>query len=368
MEVETDRDDLAQALSDSWDRSAAANTTSETVEAAPIEVPTGQITGTDPLAASDAAPPVETPEPKPDAEGRVRAPDGKFATAKPAEGVKAPAQPIGQPPPLPAQDQPWQKAPQSLKPEAREEWAKLVAASPLLAQDFHRRERETAGALQRASEQSRAAEPLLRAVQPFAQQLAARGQSPADVFTNFLRTEQALSHPDERTRAQVIASALGTYRVSVQALADAIEAGPQQQQQQPQGLTPQAVQQMVQEQFAQREQQGAYQRAQSEIGAFKGEFLNDLKPAMGAMIQAGLATDLQSAYDAACWADPRIRGIIQQREASKKAATGAQATQRAKAASSSIRSSPAGTATAGAPADDSWGAHLDAAWEKAAAR
>lgn len=365
METEVEQDDLAQALSESWDRSAAANTERhEVAETAPAEVPTGAITGTDPLAASDAAAPVEAPEPKPDADGRVRGADGKFASAaapKPAlaQGAAAPAASAA------AQDQPWQKAPQSLKPEAREKWASVPAE---IQQDIHRRERDTAVALQRATEQTRAAEPLLRAVQPFAQQLAARGQSPADVISNFMRTEQALSHPDERTRAQVIAGALGTYRVSVQALADAIEAGPQQHQQQPQGITPQAVQQMVQEQFAQREQHGAYQRAQSEIGAFKGEFLNDLKPAMGALIQAGLATDLQSAYDAACWADPRIRGIIQQREASKSAANATASTQRAKAASSSIRSSPAGASNGAAPADDSWGAHLDAAWEKAAAR
>lgn len=363
MEVETEveHDDLAQALSDSWDRSVEANPANEP-EPAPVEAPTGAITGTDPLAASDAAPPAEAAaEPKPDAEGRVRGKDGKFASAA------APAASAAAPPP-PVVDQPWAKAPQSLKPEAREEWAKVP---PALQQEIHRRERETTGALQRASETTRAAEPLLRAVQPFAQALAARGQQPAEVVSNFLRTEQMLSHPDERTRAQVIASALGTYKVSVQALADAIEAGPAQQPA-AQGLTPQAVQQMVQQALGQREVQGAQSRAQAEIAAFAGnpknEFVNDLKPAMAAMIQGGVASDLQSAYDAACWADPRIRGIIQQRTASKQAATGAQATQRARAASSSIRSSPAGTSNGVAPADDSWGAHLETAWDKAAAR
>jgi len=358
----SEHDDLAQALSASWDRSAAAN--AEPAAETPIEVPDGKITGNDPLAASDAAPEVEAPapEPKPDADGRVRGPDGKFAPkTPPAEEVKGPAQPSGQPPPPPVATEPWQKPPQSFKPEAREEWAKVP---PALQQEIHRRDRDHAVAIQRFTEQQRQVEPIMRAVQPFAQGLTQRGQSVPEVVSNFLRTEQALSHPDERVRAQVVAQALGTYRISVEALAAVLDAGPAAHQQPaPQSLGPDQVAQIVQSVLGQREQQSAHQRAQAEIASFQGEFLEDLKPAMAAMIQGGVAKDLQSAYDAACWADPRIRGILQQRSASTQAAKATASTQRAKLASSSVKSSP-GSPTNGAPLDDSWEAHLSAAWDR----
>lgn len=347
-----DDEDLRSAVSESFDKALAADAAppaeveAAPAEAAPVEEP--------------AADPETPPEPKPDADGRVRGPDGKFASVKPAEGVKATAAPIGTLAPV-AEQQPWQKPLQSLKPEAREKWASVP---PEVQQEIHRRERETAMAIQRASESTRQAEPILRAIAPFAQQLAARGQVPEQVIGNFLRTEQALSHPDERQRASVLLQAMRTYGVSVEALASAIEGGQApatQQQIDPQALVQQAVQGVLGH-LGQQSQQTANQQAATALEAFsasgKGEFLEDLKPTMAAMIKAGLATDLQSAYDAACWADPRIRGIIQQREASKKAANATASTQRARAASTSVKSDPGGLQNGKAPPGDSWEEHL----------
>lgn len=348
-----DDDDLRNAVSESFDKALAAESAPPAeVEVAPAEAAPVEV---------EADEPETPPEPKPDADGRVRGPDGKFASVKPAEGVKTTAAPIGTTPPV--EPQPWQKPLQSLKPEAREKWASVP---PEVQQEIHRRERETAMAIQRASESTRQAEPILRAIAPFAQQLAARGQAPEQVIGNFLRTEQALSHPDERQRASVLMQAMRTYGVSVEALATAIEGGQApaaQQQIDPQALVQQAVQGVLGH-LGQQSQQTANQQAATALEAFsasgKAEFLEDLRPTMAAMIKAGLATDLQSAYDAACWADPRIRGIIQQREASKKAANATASTQRARAASTSVKSDPGGLQNGKAPLGDSWEDHIRA--------
>lgn len=356
-EAMSDDDDLRAALSESYDKAVAKDEApAETVEAAPE--PAAEIA---PEPQADAAPEADRPT-----DSRARAPDGKFTTAPkatPAKAeVKATAPPIGTP-----AAEPWAKAPASLKPEAREEWAKVPA---VLQQDFHRREREIQVAQQRAAETTRQAEPLLRAVQPYAQQLAARGQSPDQVISNFLRTEQALSNPSESARAGVLLQAMRTYGVSVEALATALEGQgtPQRQQQMDPGAIAAQVEQAIMGKLNAERSQGALSRAATEIETFKGagggEFLDDLKGGVAARLGAGLATSLKEAYEQECWANPRIRGILQQREASKKAATGAQATQRARAASSSVRSDPGGAPNGGSPQVDTWEQALEAQFDR----
>lgn len=343
--------------------------------AAPAPVEAAPETPAEP--AAEVAAPVETEAPK-DGD-RARGLDGKFIAAKPAADKKGdgaalptgtaapiPGAPTATAPPPPP-EQPWSKAPQSLKPEAREKWATVP---PEVQQEIHRRERETAAVLQRSAEQGRQVEPIMQAIQPYAQQLAARGQHPAQVIGNFLRTEAALSHPVEAQRAQVLVQAMRTYGVSVEALASVLDGTPPPNQGQPSHtpIDPQTIVQQVFAQLNQQQAQASTTRAAAEIDAFsqtpEGEFVNDLRPAMGALLQAGVATNLKEAYERACWADPRIRGILAQREASKKAATEVKATQRAHAASSSVKSSPSGLSN-GKGSPDTWTEALEQAAAKA---
>ena len=285
-------------------------------------------------------------------------------------GVAPPAVAIGTvaTPPASVPD-PWSRAPQSLRPEAREKWASVP---PEVQQEIHRRERDTAVAMQRASESQRLVEPLMRAVQPYAQALQARGQSPDQVIGNMLRTEQALSHPDERMRANVLAQALKTYSVSVESLAAALDGAPHQQTQQ--AINPQEIIRQARDEFARDLQAqrtaSASQSAAAEIESFTpaAEFLDDVRDMAADLLESsarrGIALSLQDAYEQACWSSPGIRKVLQQREASKQAATGTRATQRARAAAVSVRSTPGGSASS-APPGESWREHLEAAWDKA---
>jgi hypothetical protein len=64
------------------------------------------------------------------------------------------------------------------------------------------------------------------------------------------------------------------------------------------------------------EQKQQARELQSMVTAFesdpKNRFVANVKPAMAVLLQNGMATDLQDAYDQACWANPEIRALINQ--------------------------------------------------------
>ena len=364
---------------DSWRSHLSAQMDKAEIVEAPAAAPTTSVAKAAPV---EPAPEVATADSRPrDDKGRFTS--GEAAPALPAKpeapaGVAAPATAIGSPAPAAPVPTLEIKAPQSWKPEEKALWDKLPAETRAV---IVRRERQMEAGAQKALEVQRTVDPLLRAVQPHLQGLQARGLVPVQVISNMLQTEQALSHPDERVRAKVFAQALKTYGVGVEALAAAIDGAPQGQPQAPQfdeASLLQKAKAAVMAELGQQRMQTALQGAQSEYskaeGGEWGEFL--AHPDMGETIKlnaaaileaaatAGVDKGLSQAIEEACWAVPEVRKILQQREASKKAATSAEDTQRARAAGSSVRSSPASPVGAGEPADDSWRAHLAAAMDK----
>lgn len=362
------------------DLEAAFDKAVTTPETPPVEAPAAP--------AVEAAPEIEESAPSVESAQKARDEKGRFVPASAAKGnpavrspgagaqegvVPPPPAVIGAPPPTTPPASVF-KPPQSWNPQARELAAKLPAEFHPILEEASRRERETSVAIQRATETTRQVEPLLRAIQPYAQALQSRGMDVTQVVGNFLRTEQALSSPDERVRAQILAQAMPQYRVSVEALAAALD-GMQApvQGQQTQSIDPQQIIQQAKAEFTRELQQQRFQQATesstAEIEAFapQAEFLDDVRETTAALLETAarqrVALSLKDAYDQACWADPRIRGILQQREASKQAATGAQATQRAHAAASSVKSRPGGIGN-NAPLGDSPREHLEASWNR----
>jgi len=354
------------------------------------EAPSAEAPATSPVA--EAAPEVE-PAPAVESAGRTRDDKGRFVSGEAAKqakpeaqaGVAAPPVAIGQQPAKPPETQSTPpasvlKPPQSWKPGVRELATKLPPEFAPLLEEANRRERDFLINHQKTVEMQRQIDPILRAVQPYQQGLLQRGARVEEVIGNFLRTEQALSSPDPRTRAQVLAQAITTYRVPVDLLAQALDATPAPVQGQPsQSIDPQQIiaqaKEEIRRELEQTRWQAATQNASADIESFVSSkspefWTEDIQYSTGVILQAatdrGIAMSLEQAYEQACWADPEIRGVFQQREASKKAATNVQATQRAHAAASSVKSQPGGPTAPPGPEDDSWRAHLEHAWSKAA--
>lgn len=130
----------------------------------------------------------------------------------------------------------------------------------------------------------------------------------------------------------------------------------------------QAVQRELQPLKAQYEQRES-QTFVSQIDAFAADpanpYFNDVKAHMGALLKAGIATNLQDAYDRATWMNPVIRSQLEARKAEDAANIKAAEVQKAQQAQrASLTGSPTlgATAQASSGSDDSIRGALTQAW------
>jgi hypothetical protein len=298
----------------------------------------------EPVAAVETpAPAVEAAEPAPaPAAGPVRDESGRFAAKEP-NGVVTPA-PLGAPPPAAnptppaAAAVPVPKPPQSWKAAEREEWEKIPAGAQ---QAILRREREAELSLRKAADAGKITDVLA----PYEQALRAEGRDPRQHVESLLRTERALASGSIPQRAQVAAGLLKSYGLTtdeaLKAVAAALDGQPAQAASPP--IDPEAIERRVMARIEQQQQQSQLSNQVRDFIATEPEFLGDVQAAMVGLYKQGVAKTLPEAYEKACWADPEVRKILQQREASKQAATGAQATQRAQRAASSVKPTPGGS-------------------------
>jgi hypothetical protein len=316
-------DDVNAAQEDGW-RSALAESFDKVVAAEPAGI------------VADAPPIGATPEPAAEAvsDGRARDESGRFVKqeAKPAESDKPQSSPPAAKPGLAGQGAaagatvptaapaapPAYKPPQSWKPTVREKWSALPAE---VQAEVDRREREIAKALQESAEASKGAGTWQETVRPYEAQIRAAGGNPQQYVGTLLQTAHALSYGHPQQKASIVAGLAMQFGITPQDLDSALVAvmqGRQAPQQQPAQFKDPRVDQLLQT-MQQRE--------------------------------AAQAEDRASRF---------------QKEAAKSAANAQASTQRAKAASSSVRSTPGGAGSA--PPDDKedeWG--LNSSWDRAAA-
>lgn len=239
------------------------------------------------------------------------------------------------------------KPPQSWKPGAREHFAKLP---PEVQAEVARLDKETVGVLRESANARKFAESFNQVVSPYMGAIQSEGGNPLQTVHGLLQTAQALRGPG---KAQVVANIIRQFGVSEESLVEALQG------QAPQGHGRAAAPAPAQTEFRdprvdqmlEQRAQALTQRAHRDTAAFseKAEFIEDVRHHMALLLKEaadrGQGMTLEEAYDAACWANKDVRGTLQKREAAK--ANAQASTQRARAASSSIRSQPASAGTAG---------------------
>jgi hypothetical protein len=375
------RESLASAL-DAIESSDAPETETPELAAEPSVPAATESVSAEPAETSSSSEPDEVPSRDRDNHGRF-APKTVKPTAPAVAGAKVttpkalkevrPTAGLGTqaaPAPVPQASAPTAlKAPQSWKPEAREKWNALP---PEVQQDVMRREREVSVALQEATESRRFRQDFHQVLTPFEGMIraeqAARGEqyNPIRTVHSLLQTAAALRHASPRDKGQLFARLINDFGGDLEHINAALQGAPAAQGQQPSAahFDPQAlarqVEQSVVTRFQQQREQQVRQRSAQELAEFAetAEFFNDVKPYMRSVLNAaaeggvddGLPTTLKEAYDLACRLHPRISKVLQQREAAEAANATAASTQRARAASSSVRSQPAGAPSAPQPA------------------
>lgn len=302
----------------------------------------------------------EAPERARDESGRfAKAPKEKAAapkgTEKPAaETGAAKGKAAGVTPPAPAAAPPPEplKVPQSWKPQMRELAAKLPPEFRPIVEEALRRDGEVNRALQESAQARQVAQTVQGALAPFEGIARMAGKDAWAWAGEALQQAAVLQQGNPQQQIEFLANYIRSRGVDVQALANALDGQPTQPHSAP---APVDVESIVNRRLEAVMQQAEVTRAQHDAQAFLAtnpEFIRDVGPEMGAIIRSmgqGQNIDLKAVYDRACWMNPDVRAILQQRQDATKAKAAAEAAAKARAAGrTSVRPSPA--PAAGKPA------------------
>ena len=265
----------------------------------------------------------ETPTESTQVDTRPRDEVGRFAP-KDSASKEAPIeskQPADQTPP--ANPTPVVKPrPSSWKKDYEDHWTKL---DPTLQDYISQREADYAKGVSTYKQNWDQAAPIYEAMQPFMPLLQEHNIAPQQWISNLGNAHKALVMGSPEEKLQMFARLANDYGVPLQALTG--------QQHDPQfSMLAQELNQIKNQwtQFQTQQQQFEQQTIQTEISRFaEGKpYFEAVKQTMAGLLQSGLASDLQSAYDKAIRLDPDI--WQQQQAEAQQAKAQAEAEQRHK--------------------------------------
>ena len=305
----------------------------------------------------------ESPAPQRDASGKFTTKAGQTATPAPVtqqkDAVKA-APPQGALKPGEAAPSPVAelKPPQNWKAAAREEWAKLPRH---VQEEAKRVEVEFIRGMRESAQARKFTENFEKTLTPYR---AFINGEPLQVVNNLLQTAVALQTAPPADKAQLVAQIIKGYNVDIETLDKLLAGQAPQEAQTAQARQPQQPAQFRDprvDEFLAREAQEKSRAAQQTVQAFarEAEFLDEPWPGkvrqdgspvlvrdlvanlLDAASRDGIDLSLKEAYAQVVQQHPDVSKVLRQREEAQRAATAKAATQRVRAASSSVRSQPA---------------------------
>lgn len=280
-------------------------------------------------------------EKKPEAPKQLEIPQPKTVKVPSIATGKDMEVEVGIPQP-PAPEKPKARPPSSWKPTAREGWDKVP---PEIQEEVLRVDREVRKVMSESAVARNAYQRFRETVTPFEPLMKAQGAEPMQVVGNLLRTAAQLATAPSQRRAEIVADIIKTYGVDIPAL-DSILSGqpaPTQAPQQWQPPDPAQFRDPRLDALLAQQQTVLQQKAASQIEEVEQEeFFEDVREDMADLLEVaskrGVALSARDAYNRAVMLHPKASRVMEQRRA---AATQNGATQRAIAASSSVRAQPA---------------------------
>lgn len=269
-------------------------------------------------------------------EQTVRDEAGRFAKKQEAEAAGAEVQPVAEAAPSDPVALSAEKPPQSWTPAAREKWATL---DPDIKAEIIRREEASANGVRQIQERFAPAGQFIDQMKPVAYEAQQAGADPVSYIQGLATSERTLRTADMPTKFNELMRIADQYGIP---LRDVINKSVGQEvikaPQQPQMQMPPEMQQEIQYMRQWRESMET-QQANSFVNQFGAdkEFLGDVRLVMADLIERGLANDLPTAYDQACWMVPEVRQVLLARQG-QTAAAGAITQKQAKATGVSLSS------------------------------
>lgn len=203
-------------------------------------------------------------------------------------------------------------------------------------------------------QQAMVAQDMSQALAPHAQLLQTMG-GPKQGVSQLLQTASLLQYGTREQKAQATARLISGFDVDIDTLADSLsgQAPTPAQQNMQGGMTPQQIQQLVEQQIAARDQQTMASQADNVINQFaadpKNKYYKDVRNEMANLLDVadrmGQQLSIQDAYEQACWANPSVRKAQLIEMQRNNASAGAQQIQQRRSAASSISGSPAGASS-----------------------
>lgn len=247
--------------------------------------------------------------------GRARDESGKFVKAD--VGIDKPD--VTDQTVKPVEEKPVRRAPNTWRKQAAEKWGSI---DPDIQDEIERREADIRNGIEQYRSKAQAADAFEQAIAPYRATLNGFGIPPHEAIGRLLATEHGLRYGNAQQKAAAFRQLAADYGVELTGLA---KEAPQ--------IDPNlaALQQelgQLRSQLAQREtfaQQSEMQRLNSQISEFAKSHphFESVRESMGRLIEAGLATDLDEAYEKALWASPDLRQTLlaEQQEKARQEAT-----------------------------------------------
>jgi hypothetical protein len=324
---------------------------------------------------AEALPPVETPQVEAKVDERPRGPDGKFIekSKEPAAQASAKATIAKAPTPTPSSSPsqapalsatpaaPKIQRPSTWKKDHWESFDKLATENPALAAYINQREGEYAKGVSTYKQEWDRAKPILDALAPYMPLLEQHKMQPAPWIASLAESHRQLALGSPEQKAARFVQLAREYQIPIESLFVQGQDGrlypnpnlsAAQQSAQQQGLTVHDVERIVSERSEQ-------QRISAEITAFASQkeqypHYEEVRETMAGLLQAGLAADLPSAYEAALRMPAHFHLFEAQQEQQRVAAEKEKAEQTRKAAEAARKK--AASVRGGAPTGAAAGA------------
>ncbi len=265
---------------------------------------------------------IDKPDTRPrDESGKfIETKDAKPVTAKTAEEPPAgivpdPAQQIPQAAP------PAIQPPKGLRPEFK---AKFGELSPEWQAEINRREADAAKVLASQDDERLMGKRINEMANPYLPTIRAEGATVEKAFSDYLQTAHVLRSGTDMQKAQSVAQVMQMFKVNPQTLFSVLQGGNVQpgSQASPGAFDPRVntleqrlaqIEQDRQTEIQQRQQQ-EQRSLESQIEEFSSkpghEHFDRVRTHMGILLDNGIASDMEDAYQRAIYADPEIRSTL----------------------------------------------------------
>lgn len=284
----------------------------------------------------------ESPADEEESPSRARDDKGRFAPKAAAESNgEAPTDPDPS-----AQDRSAAPPVPSVPPELqklglrKEEAEAIAAAGPLAMQAFVRRNEEMRASVGQLHAKAQFGSAMEQAVSPYMATIQSLGTTPDVAVGRLMAADHAMRYGTPQQKAAMVAKIAQDYGVDLAQVGQTNSEQAPQYMPDPQVTHLQTQLQQMQAWIQQQNQQREWQERQtldSEIARFqqdpKHNHFEAVRADMAAMLQAGIASSLEDAYERAIYANPTVRAqVLAAQQAAADEARKAEAAQKAQAA------------------------------------